>query len=143
MKKIRRLAAAVLILCTVLTLAQPTMAALPSESEEIMPMMEYIINASCSLDIENGKLFSSSSAYGSPNEVDRVELVAVLQKKGLLIWSEVETFKATWFNSNYACLERTADFESGKMYRVKLTVTVWSGDNTESTTMYSNTVTAS
>lgn len=143
MKKIRRLAAAVLILCTVLTLAQPTMAALPSESEEIMPMMEYIISACCSLDIDNGKLFTSCSAYGSPNEVDRVGLVAVLQKKGLLVWSEVDTYKATWFNCNYASLERTADFESGKMYRVKLTVTVWSGDNTESTTMYSNTVTAS
>lgn len=143
MKYTKRLVVAVLLLCTMLTLVQPAVAALPSETEEIMPMMEYIIDASCGLRVDEGKLWTSCSAYGSPNEVDRVELVAVLQKKGLLIWSEVETYKATWFNCNYASLERSADFESGKMYRVKLTVTVWSGENTESTTMYSNTVTAS
>lgn len=143
MKKMRRLAAVVLILCTVLTLAQPATAALPSESEEIMPMMEYITSTSCYLEIENGKLCASCYASGMPNVVTRVELVAVLQKKGFLIWNEVETFKATWFNSSYASLERTADFESGKTYRVKLTATVWCGDSTESKTVYSDVVTAS
>ena len=63
------------------------------------------------------------------------------EKSGTYAWTTVD-FWTDQQNGTWAEVDETAAVTSGKTYRVKATVTVWAGSQSESKTFYSNEVEA-
>ena len=108
---------------------------------EIMPMMEYILDTDYDFTITNGVASMYSLVRGNSEKATKCEVTVELQEKGLLLWSTVDTWTATE-NGRRAELDISRTVTAGKTYRMVTTVTVWSGSDSETKTMTSNSIKA-
>lgn len=118
-------------------------AAAPFDSGEtkIMPLMEYINDADYAFEITDGKAIMYAMVRGQSTTTTKCEVTVELQKKGLLFWNTVETWTATE-NSRSAELDVSCAVTAGEAYRMVATVTVWSGTDSETKTMTSDSIKA-
>ena len=102
----------------------------------------YIGDSNCSLDISGRTAYLSAWVEGYPGEATKCKVRAELQEKsGTYAWTTVD-FWTDQQNGTWAEVDETATVTSGKTYRVKATVTVWAGSQSESQTFYSDEVEA-
>lgn len=108
-----------------------------------MPCMEYINDSDCQFSISGSTANVYAFVSGASSLVTKCEITVELQERSLLFfWDTVETW--TCSKSGYeAELEETASVTSGTTYRAVATVTVWSGSQSETQTLTSETVKAS
>jgi hypothetical protein len=87
------------------------------------------------LNISNGTATCECSVTGYEDIVTKVKITMILQKKGLLIWSDKKTWTKTVY-SNIGSLSKTYSVDSGK-YRVKAIYEVFTSSDSETITAYS------
>lgn len=142
--KKRSLAAVLcLALCLLAFPVPQAMAAAPGTGgeSEIIPMMEYIYDAKHNFVISNGEAVMHALVRGNSNKVTKCEITIELQEKGLLFWDTVETWSITE-NGRSAVIDVTHDVTTGKTYRMVATLTVWSGNDSETKTITSKSLKA-
>lgn len=132
-----------MMLCMMAFPVPQAMAAGPETSgdTEIMPMMEYIYDASHNFVVSNGEAVMKALVRGNSDKVTKCEITVELQEKGLLFWDIVETWTITE-SGRSAVFNESHEVTSGKTYRMVATVTVWSGTDSETQTMTSKTMKA-
>lgn len=108
---------------------------------EIMPKMEYILDADHNFTITNGVASMYALVRGNSEKVTKCQVTVELQEKGLLLWNTVDTWTATE-NGRRAELDISRTVTAGKTYRMVTTVTVWSGSDSETKTMTSSSIKA-
>ena len=144
---IRGMKRAFALLCIVMSLS--TMAwhtAYASEmnnmgENEVHPMFTSIDNVYCGLTANNGTANIYGSVNGKVGQVTKCKIQIQLQKKTLLWWTTVETWSKTEM-SDHASIYVTHAATSGTTYRAVATITVWSGNTTETTSATSQAVKA-
>lgn len=132
------------VLCLLLCLtALPAPVALAADSGdyEVMPCMEYIYDADQVFSIDGGVASMYGYVEGAPGLATKCEVSIELQEKGLLLWNEVDTWTASR-TGDYAKLSQTCDVTEGEKYRIVVTVTVWSGSDSETQTLKSDAIEA-
>lgn len=108
----------------------------------VMPCMEYINDSQCQFSINGSTANVYAFVSGASGLVTKCEITVELQERSLMFfWNPVETW--TCSKSGYeAELEETASVTSGTTYRAVATVTVWSGSQSETQTLTSDSVKA-
>ena len=118
-------------------------AALPQSapgSQDITPYFLYIKGQDCILDISGRTAYINAWVSGQTSVATKCKVRAELQEKsGTYAWTTVD-FWTDQQNGTWAEVDETAAVTSGKTYRVKATVTVWAGSQSESQTFYSDEV---
>ena len=142
--KASKLLAAVLALCLTLgTAPAASAAALPQSapgSQDITPYFLYIKGQDCILDISGRTAYINAWVSGQTSVATKCKVRAeLLEKSGTYAWTTVD-FWTDQQNGTWAEVDETAAVTSGKTYRVKATVTVWAGSQSESQTFYSDEV---
>ena len=136
-KKRRLVAALCLALCLVAFPVPQAMAATPEGGDsEIIPMMEYIYDAKHNFVISNGEAVMHALVRGNSSKVTKCEVTVELQKKGSLVWNEVETWSVT-SSGRSAVIDETYEVTKGETYRMVVTFTAWSGSDSETKTFTS------
>ena len=129
----------VLALCVCALVAAPMQAfALQAPDAAVAPCMLLIENAKATLTID-GDTAEIYVRVEGVSSVDEVEIEAELQVKEGSSWR----YCADWSvskSSDYASLSKTRAVVEGNTYRVKAVVTVWSGSQSETQTIYSSQV---
>lgn len=142
--KASKLLAAGLSLCLTLG-ATPAAnaAALPQSTpgvQDITPYFLYIGDSNCSLDISGRTAYLSAWVEGYPGEATKCKVRVELQEKAsTYAWISVDSW-TDQRNGNWAEVDETASVTPGNFYRLKVTVTVWAGSQSESQTFYSDEV---
>ena len=94
------------------------------------------------MDISGRTAYINAWVSGQTSVATKCKVRAELQEKsGTYAWTTVD-FWTDQQNGTWAEVDETAAVTSGKTYRVKATVTVWAGSQSESKTFYSNEVEA-
>ncbi len=102
--------------------------------EESRPRMTYI--DSCSGDINQGVLSTTVTAsITGKSSVTSVKIKMELQKLSSGNYSTVETWEQT-FSGSYGSMEESKLTSPLNTYRLKATVTAYSGSNSESKEIY-------
>ncbi len=110
--------------------------------DEDLPVdLQYISMAKCNLTISNGTANIFSTVRGDAGSTTKCKIELSLQSKTLIWWSTVESWQKTELNYQ-TTLNVSYPTVSGKVYRAIAVVTVWNGINSETTTVYSSSVTA-
>jgi len=138
----RKFCAAILSLALLVSLC-PFVAVTPvyaaTADPGITPLWDQILYCSADLTIDaNGTAQLHCIGYGNA-DTTKVIITAKLQRSRGLFWTTVETF-STESNLAAATLNESYNVDAGYSYRIKLTVTVYSGTSSESDTVKSNTV---
>ncbi|MBQ8585600.1 MAG: hypothetical protein IJ452_04870 [Butyricicoccus sp.] len=128
-----------LALCICALFAAPMQAAayqVPTET--VAPYMLLIkqADAELTLDGDSAEIYVYAEGVAS---ADKVEIEAELQVKEGSSWR----YCADWSvskSSDYASLSKTRAVVEGNTYRIKAVVTVWSGSQSETQTIYSSQV---
>ena len=145
MKKLKRkpilLLMCLALLCTCIPTAGATgsseLLALP-EQEVVQPMYQYTASTNTLLSISGSTATCKATLTGYSNTTTKVKIEMTLQKKSLLVWSDVTSWSL--LVSNYkSTLTKTKSIASGT-YRVKAVYTAYSGSASETFTKYSATV---
>lgn len=105
---------------------------------QVMPLMEYIYEASHKLSISNGTATVYARVRGKSSMATKCKITVELQEKGVLFWSTVKSWSTTEYGRT-AELNASQSVTSGKSYRIVTTVTVWSGTDSETQTITSDT----
>lgn len=108
---------------------------------DVAPCMEYILNANQQFSITNGVAEMYATVSGHAGIATKCQVTIELQEKGLIFWSTVDTWSTT-VADRYASLSTTSPVTPGKTYRMVVTVTVWSGNLSESQNMTSESMKA-
>lgn len=108
---------------------------------DVAPCMEYIMNANQQFSITNSVAQMYATVSGHAGVATKCQVTIELQEKSLLFWSTVATWSTT-VADRYASLTKNCTVTSGKTYRMIATVTVWSGNLSESQTLTSKTMKA-
>lgn len=134
-------AALCLVMCLVAFPVPQAMAAAPDATveSEIMPRMQYIYDADLDFSVSNGTAYLYAVVNGHSAVATKCEVTIELQKKGLLFWDTVETWTSTE-NGRRAEVDVSCGVTAGGTYRAVATVTVWSGSDSETQTMTSDTL---
>ena len=129
----------VLALCICALFAVPMQAAAyQAPTESVAPCMLLIEDCKADLEIigDTAEIYVRAEGVSS---ADKVKIEAELQVKEGSSWR----YCADWSvskSSDYASLSKTRAVVEGKTYRVKAVVTVWSGSQSETQTIYSSQV---
>lgn len=130
--------AAVLTLTPAVSMAET--AALPVNHQQetaVSPRMMYIEDAKSNLTISGTKATVTASVSGDMNNATKAKVIAELQLKSGSSWIPVEIWTVT--NSGVSAkVYETYTVKSNNTYRVKATVTVWEGSQSETKTVYSS-----
>lgn len=131
------------IACLALCLAVfPTSTAAANTLPSIMPRMTYIKDADCTLTLSSTSASVYAYVNGYANTATKCEVTVELQERSLLFfWDTVETWSVEETGQR-ATISQTASVTSGTTYRAVATVTVWSGSQSETQTLTSDTVKA-
>lgn len=132
------------VLCLLLCLtALPVPQALAADGEDygVMPCMEYIYDADYVFSISGSTASMYGYVEGYPDLATKCEVSIELQEKGLLLWSEVDTWTSSR-TGTYAKLNQTCSVTTGEKYRIVVTCTVWSGSESETQTLKSDAIEA-
>ena len=106
-----------------------------AEDEAIAPRLKYIVNAICGMDIVDGVATVDCMVNGDYYSATKAKVIAELQVKsgsGWLpvgLWTDTQDGYTAWVNE-------TKSVTKGQTYRVKATVTVWEGDQSETKTLF-------
>lgn len=132
--------ATICIGATVLTLVPAVSwaetAEIPLNNQQVSPYMLYIYDAISKLSISGTTATVNASVTGYANEATKAKVVAELQVKNGSSWLTVKTWTVTE-NDYEAVVDETYTITKGKTYRVKATMTVWEGSQSETQTFYS------
>lgn len=101
----------------------------------ITPYMLYITEWENSLSISGRTATVTCWVEGDYNSATKAKMVAELQEKNGSSWSTIATWTDTQ-NGYRAKVKETKSLTSGKTYRVKATMTVWEGSQSETHTVY-------
>ncbi len=111
------------------------------QSSQVMPLMEYIYDASHKFYISDGAAMVYARVRGNSSVATKCKVTVELQEKGLIFWSTVKSWSATE-SGRSAELNASYEVTSGKSYRIVTTVTVWSGSDSETQTITSDSIKA-
>lgn len=106
------------------------------QESSISPYMLYIDRASCDLSISGSTATIECSVNGNPNSATKAKIIAELQVKNGSSWIPVKIWTVT---ENYyeATVDESYSINASSTYRLKATVTVWEGSQSETQTLYS------
>ncbi len=121
--------------------ANAACAEIGNQNTSIAPLFEYISGAECKFNVSDGTAVMIALLNGSASKATKCKITVELQEKGWLFWDTVETWTTTEYDS-YASLYATYPVVEGKSYRTVTTVTVWSGTDSETQTITSDSIKA-
>ncbi len=106
----------------------------------ISPRLTYIARASCNLNITSGgQAYVDGSITGYSSLVNRVSITAELQRSVNNQWVTINTWTKSADNY-WLTLSESMQVSKGYNYRAVVTVTAYSGSNSESQTLTSGQV---
>lgn len=140
--KTKKLLAAFCMGAMVLTPVPTVAAAEPIAQQEngIMPYMTYIQRAKCDFNIVGTTANVECSVTGR-SPATKAKVIAELQVKNGNSWIPVEIWTDTQ-DSYEAYVDESHAVTKGHTYRVKATVTIWEGSQSETQYLYSSEKTA-
>lgn len=125
-----------------LTAAPANAAEIEGGNSGVMPCMEYIIDSDCQISIDGNTADVYVVVSGISSLATRCDIVVELQERSFLFfWNEVESWSVEEENW-WAELSASTAVTSGTTYRAVATVTVWSGTQSETQTLTSDTIKA-
>ncbi|MBR5318924.1 MAG: hypothetical protein IKU46_04950 [Peptococcaceae bacterium] len=127
--------AAVLTSVPAVSWADTAVVSINEQNYEVAPCMMYIADASSSLSVSGTTATVNCWVEGNIGAT-KAKVVAELQMKSGNTWVTV----ATWTdiqNSDEASVKASKAVTKGNAYRVKATVTVWEGSQSETQYVYS------
>jgi len=142
-KKMKKAAAAICLGAAVLTsvpavsFAETAVEPVNQQDIEIAPRMQYIEDARCSLGIDGTTATVDCWVNGDVFDATKAKVIAELQLKNGSSWLPV----AIWTDTQdgfKARVYETKAVSKGCTYRVKATVTVWEGSQSETQTIFTN-----
>ncbi len=128
--------AAVLTLTPAVSWAETAVNPLNNQQENIVsPYMLYIKESICDLSISGSTAKVNCSVAGDVDSATKAKVIAELQVKSGSNWIPAKIWTVT--EDNYmAKVKETYTINTNNTYRVKATVTVWEGSQSESQTLY-------
>lgn len=142
--KIRKVIAGVCMGAAVLTLtpavSMAETASLPVNYQQeniISPYMLYIRDARSDLKISGTTAKVDCTVKGEFGAATKAKVIAELQLQSGSSWLPVKIWTVT-SDSYTAYVNESYSVKSGNTYRVKATVTVWEGSQSETQTVYSS-----
>ena len=128
--------AAVLTLTPAVSWAETAVNPLSNQQESIAPRMMYIDRASCDLSISGSTASVECYVNGNPNYATKAKIIAELQVQSGSGWLPVKIWTVTE-NDYEATVDESYTINTSSTYRLKATVTVWEGSQSETKTLYS------
>ncbi len=120
------------------TMVQPTAVV---EDGIIAPRLKYIVDASSTLSISGGTATVHCWVDGDYLDATKAKVIAELQLKSGSSWLPVAIWTDT--QNDYAAeVYETKSVTKGQTYRVKATVTVWEGSQSETEIIFTDEMTA-
>lgn len=111
------------------------------EDEAIAPRLKYIVNAHSVLKISDDVATVDCMVKGDYYNATKAKVIAELQLKSGSSWLPVGLWTDTR-DEHTAWVYETQSVTKGQVYRVKATVTVWEGDQSETKTIFTEERTA-
>lgn len=111
------------------------------QENEITPYLTYIVDSMCDLAIKNSTATVDCWVKGHYSDATKAKVIAELQLKNGSSWLPVGLWTDTR-DEHMAWVYETKSITKGQIYRVKSTVTVWEGSQSETLTIYTDEVTA-
>lgn len=111
------------------------------EDEAIAPRLKYIVSSQAGLKILDGVATVDCWVKGNVLDATKTKVIAELQVKSGSGWLPVGLWTDTQ-NDYMAWVTETKSVTEGQVYRVKSTVTVWEGDQSETKTFFTEEKTA-
>lgn len=143
-RKTKEVLATICLGATVLTLTPAVSwaetAAIPvicQQETEIAPYMLLINRVECDLDITGTTATAKCYVTGDPNAATKAKIIAELQVKNGSSWIPVKIWTVTE-DSYSARVKETYTITQGNTYRLKATMTVWEGSQSETQIVYSS-----
>ena len=141
--KARKVAAMICLSAAVLT-SVPAVAMAATADEPInqqteigiAPYMLYIVDANCTLSISGTTATVQCWVKGDSIDATKAKVIAELQVKNGSSWTTIATWTDTQ-DSYRVTVNKTKTITAGNTYRVKATVTIWEGSQSETQTLYS------
>lgn len=107
-----------------------------SDNSPISVYYSYISNNRASLEIKGGSASCYSEITGYSGITTKVKITMYLEKKTLWWWNEITSWTKT-ANVCHTTLSKKYTVSSGT-YRLRVVYTVYSGNSSETITVYSN-----
>ena len=143
-RKTKEVLATICLGATVLTLTPAVSwaetAAIPvicQQKTEIAPYMLLINRVECDLDITGTTATAKCYVTVDPNAATKAKIIAELQVKNGSSWIPVKIWTVTE-DSYSARVKETYTITQGNTYRLKATMTVWEGSQSETQNVYSS-----
>lgn len=143
-KKTKEVLATICLGATVLTLTPAVSwaetAAIPvicQQETGIAPHMQYIEDWECDLNVQGTTAIVDCYVSGNVNTATKAKIIAELQVKNGSSWIPVKIWTVTE-DSYSARVKETYTITQGNTYRLKATMTVWEGSQSESQIVYSS-----
>ena len=111
----------------------------PSSNQQessISPYMLYIKDSTCNLRISGSTATVNCSVEGDFDSATKSKVIAELQVKNGSSWIPVKIWTVEE-NDYMAKVKESHTINTSNTYRVKATVTVWEGSQSETKTLYS------
>ena len=128
--------AAVLTLTPAVSWAETAVNPLNNQQGYVAPRMMYIDRATCDLTISGSTAKVECYVNGNPNSATKAKIIAELQVKSGSSWLPVKIWTVTE-NNFEAEVDESYSINATSTYRLKATVTVWEGSQSETKTLYS------
>ena len=129
--------AAVLTLTPAVSWAETAVNPLSNQQESsISPYMLYIKDSTCNLRISGSTSTVNCSVEGDFDSATKSKVIAELQVKNGSSWIPVKIWTVEE-NDYMAKVKESHTINTSNTYRVKATVTVWEGSQSETKTLYS------
>ncbi|MBR5321507.1 MAG: hypothetical protein IKU41_06670 [Clostridia bacterium] len=128
--------AAVLTSVPAVSWADTAVESINERNYEVAPCMMYIADANSSLSVSGTTATVNCWVEGNIGAT-KAKVVAELQMKSGSTWVTVGTWTDIQ-NSDEASVKASKAVTKGNTYRVKATVTVWEGSQSETQTVYSS-----
>lgn len=130
--------AAVLTLTPAVSMAETASLSVNQQQETaVSPRMMYIEETKNELAISGNTATVTATVTGDLNNATKAKVIAELQVKSGNSWIPVEIWTVTK-NSYTAKVYETYTVKAGNTYRLKSTMTVWEGSQSETKTVYSS-----
>lgn len=107
----------------------------------VSPRLRYIVESMCDLSITGNIATVDCWVNGQYEEATKAKVIAELQVKSGSNWIAYGTWTDIQ-NSYEASVYETKSVKSGNTYRVKATVTVWEGSQSEQLILFTDEMTA-
>ena len=130
--------AAVLTLTPTVSMAETAVLSVNQQQETaVSPRMMYIEETKNELAISGNTATITAIVTGDLNNATKAKVIAELQLKSGNSWIPVVIWTITK-NSHTAKVNETYTVKSGNAYRLKSTMTIWEGNQSETKTVYSS-----